>query len=233
MQNSEWHDEFAARLRAFDWENYCHAFGKADDVPDQLLMLLEENSKTRKDAWELMWTNLVHQGTRYSATLAALPFLTEMLRHMKHGRVWMIYYLVNVALGSHNWHYPSGYVQSQGRGAYMNETLHLELYQAVQDAAYPVFVELARDIKDEGVCCIALWSLAWFPAKSQESSVVLEAANQRDQELVRGAAQFSLQLLNHPVANREDADDEQIEKWEDESDEFMRRFNQFFSEQSL
>lgn len=228
MQNSEWHDEFAARLRAFDWENYHHAFGKADDAPDQLLALLAQDLKSREGAWEWMWSNLCHQGTRYSATLVAVPFLVEMLRHMKQSRPWMICYLVNVALGNFNWHYPSGYVQPQARGAYMDETLDIELYQAVQDAGYPLFEELARDVEDEGVRCIALWSLAWFPAKREASLAVLEAAQRHDQALIRGAAQFSLRLLNNPLPNREEADDEQIEQWEDEYDEFMGHFNRFF-----
>ncbi len=67
------------RLHAVDWNALTHAYGPAGDVPGLIQAIAAADRQTRKDAyWELYGT-IFHQGTRYSATAPAVPFLIELL----------------------------------------------------------------------------------------------------------------------------------------------------------
>src|SRR4051812_39521099 len=55
-----------------DWASLEHAYGSAADVPDLLKQLSPDADG---DVWTELWSRLCHQGTIYSASLAALPEL--------------------------------------------------------------------------------------------------------------------------------------------------------------
>lgn len=65
-------------LESVDWSSLSHAYGEADDVPDMLRSLLSEEASVRSDAIEGFFVSVLHQGTRYSATPATVPFLIEL-----------------------------------------------------------------------------------------------------------------------------------------------------------
>jgi hypothetical protein len=67
-----------ADLDRIDWSRLSHAYGAADDVPDLLRTLAEANPDTIADAWWDMYSALFHQGSVYSATAAAVPFLVGL-----------------------------------------------------------------------------------------------------------------------------------------------------------
>lgn len=65
-----------------EWSSLHHAYGTAENLP--ALLATAESS----DDWDDAYSHLVHQGTVYSASYAALPLLTEMaLRHPPAGYV--------------------------------------------------------------------------------------------------------------------------------------------------
>lgn len=66
-------------LDQVDWARLTHAYGAADDVPDQIRDLVSPDAERRQEAlWELHG-NIYHQGTIYEATAYAIPFLLEVL----------------------------------------------------------------------------------------------------------------------------------------------------------
>lgn len=66
-------------LDAVDWASLTHAYGEATDVPGLLRSLLSSDPKVREDAVYELFGNIWHQGTVYSASVAAVPFLYELL----------------------------------------------------------------------------------------------------------------------------------------------------------
>jgi len=67
-------------LDAIDWGSYEHAYGSADDLPE----LLRAIAKGEDDGGDL-FANIYHQGTVYSATSVAVPFLAEIIAANQHG----------------------------------------------------------------------------------------------------------------------------------------------------
>src|SRR5262245_57361628 len=59
------------------WTELRHAYGSAGDIPD-LLRRLSPDAKAA--VWDELWSRLVHQGTVYSASFAALPELLDRAR---------------------------------------------------------------------------------------------------------------------------------------------------------
>ncbi|MDP9796929.1 hypothetical protein J2S43_005441 [Catenuloplanes nepalensis] len=61
------------------WHRLGHAYGTASDVPGQLRDLLSGDVATRGVALWQLGGNIVHQGSRFQASAAAVPFLLEIL----------------------------------------------------------------------------------------------------------------------------------------------------------
>lgn len=64
-----------SELDQVDWASLNHAYGSAEDVPDQLRAIAKGDEEAFSDAFGNLW----HQGTVYSATAAAVPFLIGLL----------------------------------------------------------------------------------------------------------------------------------------------------------
>jgi hypothetical protein len=56
-----------------DWSQLSHAYGQATDLPRRL----EQLAAATDDDWDDLWSHLCHQGTVYSASFAALPYLAR------------------------------------------------------------------------------------------------------------------------------------------------------------
>ena len=87
------HAELAAALRGpallfqidgldkIQWDELNHAYGSASDVPKDIRRLAASEPQVREQAlWELSGS-IYHQGTIYSATAAAVPFLLRVALH--------------------------------------------------------------------------------------------------------------------------------------------------------
>lgn len=66
-------------LDQVDWARLTHAYGPADDVPDQIRDLVSPDGERRRKALWALNGNIYHQGTVYEATAHAVPFLLEVL----------------------------------------------------------------------------------------------------------------------------------------------------------
>ncbi|MFC8175692.1 hypothetical protein [Streptomyces sp. NPDC057325] len=58
-----------------DWAQLSHAYGSAEDIPVLLDQIASEPSPER---WNDLWSALCHQGSVYSASFAALPWLADV-----------------------------------------------------------------------------------------------------------------------------------------------------------
>ncbi|MEU1226095.1 HEAT repeat domain-containing protein [Streptomyces sp. NPDC005828] len=61
-----------------DWVGLHHAYGSAEDVPDQLRSVCGDDEAAREAAFGSLFSNIFHQGTRYSASPRAVPFLARI-----------------------------------------------------------------------------------------------------------------------------------------------------------
>ena len=57
------------QLDKIPWGSLKHAYGFAEDVPEQLRGLLNSDSKIRENSLWSLYGNIFHQGTRYQACL--------------------------------------------------------------------------------------------------------------------------------------------------------------------
>jgi hypothetical protein len=60
------------------WETLGHAYGAATDVPLDLRRLASSDANIRAEALDNLCGSIVHQGTLYTATAYAIPFLIRM-----------------------------------------------------------------------------------------------------------------------------------------------------------
>lgn len=65
-------------LNEVDWAELGHACGRANDVPGQITALCSPDEAAREDALMSLFGNIFHQGTRYSASPFAVPFLARI-----------------------------------------------------------------------------------------------------------------------------------------------------------
>ncbi|MET9551755.1 hypothetical protein [Streptomyces sp. NPDC006645] len=63
-----------ADLDAQPWAEREHAYGSADDVPDQLRALASDDAEEAEEALYELYGNIVHQGSVYEATAHAVPY---------------------------------------------------------------------------------------------------------------------------------------------------------------
>jgi hypothetical protein len=60
------------------WRELSHAYGSADDVSALLRALLAQDPAEVDEAADALWSSICHQGSVYSATPYAVPFLARM-----------------------------------------------------------------------------------------------------------------------------------------------------------
>jgi hypothetical protein len=69
---------FLEGLNEVDWAELGHAYGRAHDVPGQITALCGPDEAVREGALMSLFGNIFHQGTRYSASPYAVPFLARI-----------------------------------------------------------------------------------------------------------------------------------------------------------
>ncbi|MFJ3840228.1 hypothetical protein ACIPY6_32590 [Streptomyces sp. NPDC090054] len=83
-----------------DWAELEHAYGRADDVPDLLRAAGSADARVREEASEELHSSLCHQGTVYSATAAAVPFLARLVKDGPGHRLPLLWLLHGAADGT-------------------------------------------------------------------------------------------------------------------------------------
>src|SRR4051794_22817082 len=88
---------FAKRVAAVDWTAFRTAYGRADDVPGQLIRLASPDKSTALQASHELWCGLCHQHVQVgTAALPALPFLLEAIRGADDA---LAYEILDIILG--------------------------------------------------------------------------------------------------------------------------------------
>ncbi|WP_406500062.1 hypothetical protein OG936_36640 [Streptomyces sp. NBC_00846] len=89
-------------LDEVDWAELGHAYGRAQDVPGQLTALCSQDEAARDGALRSLFSNIFHQGTRYSASPYAVPFVARIALAGPHAvRDGVLWLLTRLAI---DWH---------------------------------------------------------------------------------------------------------------------------------
>jgi hypothetical protein len=158
-------------LEAVDWAVLGHAYGPAEDVPWLLRQVRSADPKVRQDALRELCFTIVHQGTRYSATAPAVPFLVELATATDtHDRARLVNLLAYAAVGVDEASLPDGILtldqlrhttSTPGR-EHEYGPWAVAAYQAVQ-AALPALLPLLEEA-DDRLRRETAHLLAWFPS---------------------------------------------------------------------
>jgi hypothetical protein len=73
-------------LDTIDWQSLYHAYGDGTDVPDRIRALYGDDADRADTALSELFNHVLHQGTVYPATVAAVPFFAHAAVHAPHGR---------------------------------------------------------------------------------------------------------------------------------------------------
>lgn len=69
-------------LEEIRWESLSHAYGPAADIP-RLFRQLETERSDYDEVWSELYASLAHQGTVYTASANAVPFLLRLLPNLR------------------------------------------------------------------------------------------------------------------------------------------------------
>ncbi|WP_205699133.1 hypothetical protein [Conexibacter sp. SYSU D00693] len=67
-----------------DWGGLQHAYGPADDVPEQLWAIVVGDEEARDAAWWELWANVHHEGVVHEAAVPCIPVLARIARWKAH-----------------------------------------------------------------------------------------------------------------------------------------------------
>lgn len=71
-------EDCLAGIDEVNWAGLHHAYGSAENVPGLLRSVCGDDEAVREAAWRSLFSNIFHQGTRYSASPHAVPFLARI-----------------------------------------------------------------------------------------------------------------------------------------------------------
>ncbi|KAF5562479.1 hypothetical protein FPHYL_5673 [Fusarium phyllophilum] len=193
-----------AGLDSIDWSNHTHAYGPADDVPHILRELQSTNPDVYKTALDTCWSNIYHQDTRYSASVATIPFLYALLDSpATKDREVILYLIVSLAIGDPDWAVPNGIdiqewekriavMEPPNRDYAMHE---LKSYEAVERGLSSMVRCLDED--SASLRANAAHALAFFPRHSDASVIAfLDLLSHKTSDNVRGTIVLSLAILS-------------------------------------
>ncbi|WP_322500287.1 hypothetical protein TR631_00980 [Streptomyces rochei] len=72
------YEKLLAGLDDVDWARLSHAYESAHDVPGHIRTLCGSDDEARKEAFSSLFSSIFHQGSRYSASPVAVPFLARI-----------------------------------------------------------------------------------------------------------------------------------------------------------
>lgn len=177
-------------LDSVDWASLRHANGSASDVPYQLHALVADDAEVRARALALLSTNIFHQGSRYSASCEALPFLLELVRDdMTPSRDALLAFVLNLALG-----YPSAYLSDASGVRRRLSKWSRKAYDAARDGA-ELFVSLLDD-ESHAVRLVASHVVAWFADTAPQAlAAVLERLDVEGRREIRASLLIATGML--------------------------------------
>ncbi|TFG17438.1 MAG: HEAT repeat domain-containing protein [Promethearchaeota archaeon] len=199
-----------------DWDNLEHAYGKASDVPILLKDLISKDPETRENAlWEL-YGNIYHQGTRYEATVYAIPFIFQVIRApTTPQKADLIRFTVDLALGYPEAFLPKGpnvedwmddvaYLkieleeEDNGNKDYLDWYKHIDAYIDCYKAVLkevPTYIQFVKDT-DENIRLNAIFALAWFREEAKTSiTKIRELLKKEENPILIASILITLSML--------------------------------------
>jgi hypothetical protein len=149
------------------WEDLEHAYGSAEDVPMHLRSLLSASADERAKAQYWLSASIHHQGSVYSATSEAVPFLVALARdEATPDRAWVVRFLADVAVGrpdAYGWAgFDPGVLDEEGAGADDARAA----YDAVEEALDDVLALFADGDAEVRAC--AARTASFFPRRNED-----------------------------------------------------------------
>ncbi|MBM2614190.1 hypothetical protein JIG36_01295 [Actinoplanes sp. LDG1-06] len=183
-----------------DWAGLRHAYGSAEDVPGNVAALGSADEDERREAFGELYTSIIHQGNRYSASAAAVPLLLDLVAEPSTPeRDLPLYLLGLIAVGPDAAWLPGGV-----RPGDLGDD-EARAYEAV-GAGLAVLRPL---LADEELADSAAYILGWYPGDPES----LRALATRDSP----AAVVAIGLLGRPegvpIAERAMTDDRPGMRW--------------------
>jgi len=91
--------DLLAGLDDVDWGSLEHAYGTAEDVPGRIRALATGDDEARAQARYWLSASIHHQGSIYSATGPAVPFLVRLACDPRtRERAWIVRFLADLAV---------------------------------------------------------------------------------------------------------------------------------------
>ncbi|RGP63183.1 tdg mug dna glycosylase [Fusarium sporotrichioides] len=195
-------------LDSINWSQLNHAYGSADDVPVLLKQLQSTDPEVYLTAFDAFWSNIYHQGTRYSASVEAVPFLYALFDHQTtKNRDGLLYMITSLAVGHPDWSIPDGVDLAKWQQQINNydATKHgyaLDEFRTYE-AAEKGLAFVIRSLREESPLIIKITAahhLAYFPRQIETSVPALLNLIGRDRCLmVRSTAVLALAILFAPT----------------------------------
>ncbi|MDC2956742.1 HEAT repeat domain-containing protein [Streptomyces gilvifuscus] len=98
-------------LDAHPWASVSHAYGPAEDLPD-LLRALAEGGGDAEEAMSELYSCILHQGTVYSASVDAVPYLARIAAAARPGTTEVLCLLGGLAESDDEWEITPGAVRA-------------------------------------------------------------------------------------------------------------------------
>jgi HEAT repeats len=215
-------------LDDIDWKSLGHAYGRAEDVPQQIRDLRSRSKEERDKASHELFSNIVHQGSRFEASAYTVPFLVEVAAAPDtQDRETVLALIGALAVGFDEQWLPGGVdidawrsdvASLDGEEAEWEQWL-LNAYDAVR-ASLPTMRQILEDDNPK----VRMWAsyvLAWFPEDASTSlPLLLERARRETNSGAAAAAIVAVGLLGRS------GDDELVDWLRDEagSENRLRRW---------
>ena len=194
-----------AGLDEIDWHRLEHAYGAADDVPGWLRSLATQEDES--DALMYLSLSLCHQGTVYSASASAVPYLIELLTDKPmQGKEGLLRLLAGMAHGEayHRQHFLF-YSEARRQDPSFQRELAEQVVWAERTReavrrGLPVYLELLTDA-DPHLRREAAYTLAQLKADATAILPLLYAQLAQEDDLqARASMALSLGVLGEPTA---------------------------------
>jgi hypothetical protein len=137
-------------LDTVNWAALEHAYGKANDVPQQIRDLFSSEQKQRADAIHDLYGNIWHQGTVYEATAYAVPFLAGVLVNgPRDVRVDLLALLAEIADGSSYLEVHGPDANADGEVRLAREREWVRAARSAVAAEHEIYQQLLREQNNE------------------------------------------------------------------------------------
>ncbi|MDR6980812.1 hypothetical protein J2X68_007554 [Streptomyces sp. 3330] len=182
-------DDLLAGLDDIDWAALGHAYGSAEDVPGQLRTVCGPDEEARESAFRSLFSNIFHQGTRYSASPYAVPFLARIAVAGPAGaRADALLLLTRLAIDWHDeYNLPLGIDTAAWRAAAISPEENLRWYD--EQIAAETDEERLKNLREARAYCAAghpvdarEGALRSYDAVRAQLPVLLELLCDRDPE---------------------------------------------------